>query len=131
MDHKLSVLVQIDLDGSYVRLMVTGCLTEANQHVLYPLVRRARTLIPPVAVSVDLTAAGHVDQAAVDLLRWALDHDGSADGTGPVKLILPTGLPAHTAAHTPGPPSHRTPRHSLGGAPGNPRRPLIHGTGSI
>ena len=29
MDHKLSVLVQVDLDGAYVRLLVTGRLTEA------------------------------------------------------------------------------------------------------
>jgi hypothetical protein len=42
---KLSVLVQMDLDNRSVRLVVTGCVTEANQHVLYPLVRRARTLI--------------------------------------------------------------------------------------
>ncbi|MFF0905456.1 UNVERIFIED_CONTAM: hypothetical protein RF653_17440 [Kocuria sp. CPCC 205316] len=101
MDHKISVLVQIDLDGAYVRLAVTGCLTEANQHVLYPLVHRARTLIPPVTVSVDLTAAGHVEAAAVDLLRWAIDHDETADGASPVELLAPNGLPTHE--HTPGP----------------------------
>ncbi|GAA1753327.1 hypothetical protein [Kocuria aegyptia] len=98
MDHKLSVLVQVDLDGAYVRLAVTGCLTEANQHVLYPLVRRARTLIPPVTVSVDLTAAGHVEQIAVDLLRWAVDHDAAPDGSGRVELLVPGVLPAHRHA---------------------------------
>lgn len=98
MDHRLSVLVQIDLDGAYVRLAVTGCLTEANQHVLYPLIRRARTLIPPVTVSVDLTAADHVEPAAVDLLRWAVDHDESADGASPVQLLVLNGLPSHGLA---------------------------------
>jgi hypothetical protein len=95
MDHKLSVLVQVDLDGAYLRLAVTGCLTEANQHVLYPLVRRARTLIPPVTVSVDLTAAGHVEANAVDLLRWAIDHDETAEAVSPVELLVPNGLPHH------------------------------------
>lgn len=98
MDHKLSVLVQIDLDGRYVRLVVTGCLTEANQHVLYPLVRRARTLIPPVTVSIDLTGAGHVEAIAVDLLRWAIDHEETMAGTGPAELHLPAGLPGHGQA---------------------------------
>jgi hypothetical protein len=98
MDHKLSVLVQVDLDGAYVRLAVTGCLTEANQHVLHPLIRRARTLIPPVTVNVDLTAAGHVEATAVELLRWAIDHDEILDGTGPVELLVPNGLPAHGLA---------------------------------
>ncbi|MFI7496646.1 hypothetical protein ACH9D2_18250 [Kocuria sp. M4R2S49] len=99
MDHKLSVLVQVDLEGAYVRLAVTGCLTEANQHVLYPLVRRARTLIPPVTVSVDLTAADHVEAIAVDLLRWALDHDETPEGVSPVEILVPSGQPSHR--HTP------------------------------
>lgn len=100
MDHRLSVLVQVDLGGAYVRLAVTGCLTEANQHVLHPLVRRARTLIPPVTVSVDLTAADHVEAIAVDLLRWAVDHDGTLDGAGvgAVELVVPEELPAHRPA---------------------------------
>lgn len=85
MDHKLSVLVQIDLHGAYVRLVVTGCVTQANQHALRPLVARARTLVPPVAVTVDLTCAEHVEAGAVDLLRWALEHDDA--GAGPVEVL--------------------------------------------
>ncbi|MEF3121718.1 hypothetical protein [Kocuria flava] len=101
MDHKLSVLIQIDLDGAYVRLAVTGCLTEANQHVLYPLIRRARALIPPVTVHVDLTAAAHLEPAAVDLLRWGIDHDEPLDGAGPVQLLLPQGRPPVHPSHAP------------------------------
>lgn len=113
MDHKLSVLIQVDLDGAYVRLVVTGCLTEANQHVLCPLVRRARTLIPPVTVSVDLTAAVHVEAIAVDLLRWAVDHDETVAGVGQVELVVPNGLPAHR--HTPPPAGPRLEASERGG----------------
>jgi len=98
MDHKLSVLVQIDLDGAYVRLAVTGCLTEANQHALHPLIRRARMLIPPVTLSIDLTCATHIEAAAVDLLRWAIDHDDTLHGASPVDILVPNGLPDHRPA---------------------------------
>lgn len=99
MDHKLSVLVQIDLHGAYVRLIVTGCVTEANQHALHPLVARARTLIPTVAVTVDLTGAEHVEAGAVDLLRWALEHDDTT--AGPVEVLTALGHPAHQPTHRP------------------------------
>ena len=92
-NHRLSVLVQLDNENRSVRLVVTGWVTEANQHVLYPLVRRARTLLPPVTVSVDLTAAGYVEAIAVDLLRWAVDHDEPVTGAGPVQILCPDGLP--------------------------------------
>ncbi|MFI7493320.1 hypothetical protein ACH9D2_01150 [Kocuria sp. M4R2S49] len=95
MVHKLSVLVQMDLENRSVRLVVTGCVTEANQHILYPLVRRARTLIPPVTVSVDLTCAGHVEDIAVDLLRWAIDHDEPVHDAGPAQILTPIRLPGH------------------------------------
>ena len=107
MDHKLSVLVQVDLDGAYVRLLVTGRLTEANQHALHPLIRRARTLLPPVTVSIDLTAAEHVEAIAVDLLRWTVDHDEAMDGGSPVEVLVPAVLadraPARTVARPRGP----------------------------
>ena len=65
MHHKLSVLVQVDLDGRHVRLVVTGCLTEVSHRALGPLVRRARTLVPGIAVVVDATAALHVARSGV------------------------------------------------------------------
>lgn len=94
-DHKLSVLVQVDVDGRSVSLVITGCVTEANQHALYPVIRRARTLVPPVTVSIDLTAADHVEAIAVDLLRWATDHDEPAPGLSPVRILAPVQLPEH------------------------------------
>lgn len=101
MDHKLSVLVQIDLHGAHVRLVVTGCVTEANQHVLHPLVARARTLNSPVAVAVDLTGAEHVEAGAVDLLRWALEHDNTAAGDSPVEVLTAVELPTPQPTHRP------------------------------
>lgn len=95
MRHKLSVLVQVDLDGKHVRLVVTGCLTEVNHRALCPLLRRARTLVPGIEVLVDVTAAHHVEAAAVDLLRWAAEHDDDVAGTAPVDFALPAELPSH------------------------------------
>lgn len=98
MDHKLAVLVQTNDDEAYVRLLVTGCLTKASQQGLYPMIRRARMLVPSVTVTVDLTAAEHVKATGVDLLRWAVDHDETMSGVGPVDILLPDELPDHSSA---------------------------------
>lgn len=95
MHHKLSVLVQVDLDGRHVRLVVTGCLTEVSHRGLTPLVRRARTLVPGIAVVVDATAALHVEASAVDMMRWSTEHEDAVPGTPPVEFVLPEDLPAH------------------------------------
>ena len=96
MDHKLSVTVQVDLDGKNVRVLVTGCLTELSQRALHPLILRARTLTPDIRVTVDLSGAQHVEALGVDLLRQAVGHDGPRQG--PVRLVLPDPLPDHLGA---------------------------------
>ena len=115
MDHRLSVLVQVDLHGRSVRLVVTGCVTEVNHHVLSPLIRRARLLIPAATVEVELTAAGHVEalavellHRAVELLHRAVDHDPSLEKPSPVRVLLPAELPNHPPARAPHP--QETPR---------------------
>lgn len=95
MHHKPSVLVQVDLDGRHIRLVVSGCVTELNHRALCPLVRRARTLAPDIAVVVDLTSAHHVEPAAVDLLRWAADQDESLGDA--VEILAPETAPAEPA----------------------------------
>lgn len=95
MHHKPSVLVQVDLDGRHIRLVVSGCVTELNHRALCPLVRRARTLAPDIAVVVDLTSAHHVEPAAVDLLRWAAEHEDAVRGAPAVDFVLPAALPGH------------------------------------
>lgn len=95
-EQKISVLVQIDLNAAYVRLVVTGCLTAASQQALCPLVRRAHALLPSATVTVDLTGATHVESAAVDLLRWDAEHEAMRNGRRPAQLLLPTPpWPAH------------------------------------
>lgn len=98
MDHHVSVLVQVDRQSAAVRLVVSGCLTEHNHQAVRPLVLRARTLVPPATVTVDLTCAGHVEASAVDLLRWSLDEDSMLEQLGPVELLLPDPLPEHRRA---------------------------------
>lgn len=98
METKLSVLVQVDLDGADVRLVVTGCVTEVNQRALQPVIGRARTVLPAAVVSVDLTAAQSVESAAVELLRTGIDHQHPS---GTVELLTPVaGSPQPL---TPGP----------------------------
>lgn len=98
MDHDPSAIVHTDPGRGYMSLLVTGCLTEASLQALYPLIREARMLAPPVSLTVNLTAAEHVDQAAVDLLRWTLKHDATMDGAIPVEILLPDELPNHHLA---------------------------------
>lgn len=117
MDHHAAVLVQVDHLSASVRLVVSGCLTERNQQDVRPLVLRARTLIPPATVTVDLTGAGHVEAAAVELLRWTLDEDAMLGGNGPVVLLVPEPLPGHRTAQA----GHRTaqPGHRVGQCDGH------------
>lgn len=101
MKHTMSVLVQVDLDGTHVRISVSGCVTEANQHVLHPLVRRARALTAAVHVQVDLASVEHLEPAAVTLLRAAVDHDGTSPGGGTVSIAVPTGPRSHPLRELP------------------------------
>lgn len=87
-----------------IRIHATGGLTEVSQRALHPLIRRARSLTPDIHVTVDCTGAHHVEAAGVELLRWAIDHDDSADGASPVELLVPTGLPAHRYVASPAEP---------------------------
>ena len=102
MDPKISVLADIDVDGTYVNLVVTGHLTETNQQGLHPLIRQARALAPRGRISADLRGAEHVEDNAVKSLRWAIDHHentGSTDGS--VDILLPDHTPDHNSGAAP------------------------------
>lgn len=101
MPHKLSVTVQIDLDGKNVRIIATGCLTEASQQALHPLIDRASTLVPGIRVTVDLSGAQHVEATGVELLRQAFEHDSPCSSPGPVDLVVPDPLPDHLLTTVP------------------------------
>lgn len=95
MEHKLSVLVQVDLDGTSMCLGITGCLTEATQRALHPVMRRALTANPGMQVSVDLRCAEHIEIAGVDLLRSATGNGNALPAARSVHVLLPGVLPVH------------------------------------
>lgn len=94
MSSKLSVAVQVDLDGRHVTIKVTaGALTPLSQQGLHAVIRRARTLTPGIAVTVDLTALTHMDASAVRVLRQALEDPGRTGRGAAVRLVLPVAAP--------------------------------------
>lgn len=95
MNPRLSVVVQVDVDGRHVVLAVMGTLTSHNQQALPPLVARARTLFPEAGLTVDLEQARAAEPAALDLLARSLrdGHPGTVRITAPDhrKLSIPAG----------------------------------------
>lgn len=75
MDHKLSVLVRIDIDSAAAVLVVRGCLTYANVQALLVLIRRAENLSFGLSVAVDLAGTLHVDAQAVEQLKSSVAAD--------------------------------------------------------
>lgn len=89
-DPKISVLADIDVDGTYVNPVVTGHLTETNQQGLHPLIRRARALAPHGSIRADPRGAENVEDNAVESLRWAIDHKhDTGPAAGSVDILLP------------------------------------------
>ncbi|MEX5300766.1 hypothetical protein [Kocuria sabuli] len=96
MQRKISVLVEVDLDGRYVHVHVTGALTAVNQQGLHPVLRRARTMLPAATVSLDLTCVRELDPRALELLRRTVEHEPGLDGA--VQIRVPQEAPAGAAA---------------------------------
>lgn len=97
MSPKLSVAVQVDLDGRHVTLRVTaGALTVLSQQGLHAVIGRARTLTPATTVTVYLSTLSRVEASAVGLLRQALEDPGRTGRGGVVRLVMP--IAARTAA---------------------------------
>jgi hypothetical protein len=69
LNHKLRVLVRVDVDPGRVTLEVTGCLTQANYPVLLHIMRRGRRLSPEQDITVDLHGASHLDPEVLMYLR--------------------------------------------------------------
>ena len=101
MEVKLSVCVEVSADEKHARLVTSGHLTETNQHMLYPLIHRARTLTSQTQVIVDLTAVTHFEAAALDLLRWEVALDQTQHPTRPVQFALLDSPPASGSSSTP------------------------------
>ena len=102
MNHKLRVLVRVDVDPAQVTLEITGCVTQSDSAALLHIVRRACRLEPGAAVVIDLHGASHLDpEVLLDLRRLAdaghlpaPDAGGSAEA-GPLRFALdePAVLP--------------------------------------
>lgn len=94
---------------------LTKMVVEALQQVLPTLAGRARAFAPGIQVIVDVSGADHIEAAAVDLLRWAIDHDHLRYGQ--VGMVLPEPPPCHLATvASPDPAMFRRPA-DLGGRP--------------
>ncbi|MUN61812.1 hypothetical protein GMA12_01385 [Kocuria sediminis] len=96
MQRKISVLVEVDLDGRHVRVDVTGAVTAVNQQGLHPVLRRARTMLPTATVRLDLSCVRDLEPHALDLLREAVEQDpGLGDA---VEILAPEQMPSGAAA---------------------------------
>jgi hypothetical protein len=101
MPHKLSLLVKFDAHPITAVLVVEGCLTIDNCRVLLPVIRRVRAVVEGMTVTVDLTAAKHIEASAIRILEQSLPMN--APGTreaGEVLMNLPAVLPVCPAGFT-------------------------------
>ncbi|ALV45314.1 hypothetical protein MB46_07200 [Arthrobacter alpinus] len=57
MNHKLRALVRVDFDQDCARVEARGHVTAGNVQVLYVVARRASSLVPGIALVLDLTRA--------------------------------------------------------------------------
>ena len=98
-NHKLRVLVRVDVDPGLVTLEVTGCLTRSDFPSLLHIMRRAGGLGAGTGVLVDLHAASHLDPEILLQLRSLAAADGNMAGTrsgaDPLRFTLaePEDLP--------------------------------------
>ncbi len=81
MNHKLRVLVRVDVDPGRVTLEATGCLTQANYPVLLHIMRRGRRLAPDQEITVDLRSASHLDPEVLLYLRHIAGRDEGGSQT--------------------------------------------------
>lgn len=79
MNHKLRVLVRVDVDPGQVILEVTGCLTQASYPVLLHIMRRGRRLASDQEITVDLHSASHLDPEVLMYLRHIAGRDAEGN----------------------------------------------------
>ena len=95
MNHKLRVLVRVDLDPGQVALEVTGCLTQSDFPALLHILRRAGSLGAGPDVRVDLHGASHLDPETLLQLRGIAEASAGPAGSGQSRVTLdePAELP--------------------------------------
>jgi hypothetical protein len=94
-NHKLRVLVRVDVDPGHVTLEVTGCLTQADFPALLHILRRTGRLQPGSEVRVDLHGATHLDPEILLQLRSIAAASEGRTGTEQLRVTLeePAELP--------------------------------------
>ncbi|CAI3791221.1 hypothetical protein [Pseudarthrobacter sp. MM222] len=95
MNHKLRVLVRVDINPGHVTLEVTGCLTQADFPALLHILRRTGRLQPGSEVRVDLHGASHLDPELLLQLRSIAAASEGQTGAEQFRLTLdePAELP--------------------------------------
>ncbi|WP_458116009.1 hypothetical protein [Arthrobacter sp. D2-10] len=93
MDHKLRILVRLDIDRNSAVLAVNGCLTIESYRALLPVIRRASALVKGLAIVVDLRDAIHIDGAAVEALTDTINPEAHDHQAGVVTMQLPNVYP--------------------------------------
>jgi hypothetical protein len=68
-EHKLRVLVSLDMDCASAVIKIAGCLTDDSCKALVPLIRRLHGLSPGIAVTVGLTDARHIESRGLQTLH--------------------------------------------------------------
>ena len=69
MNHKLRVLIRVDLEPGQVTLEISGCLTPANFPVLLHLLLRAQKLATCPRITLDFRDASHLDASVLSYLE--------------------------------------------------------------
>ena len=77
-NHKLRVLVRVDVDPGHVTLEVTGCLTQSDFPALLHIMRRAGRLGAGTDVIIDLHGSSHLDPEILLQLRSIADASAAA-----------------------------------------------------
>lgn len=93
MEHKLRVLVRLDIDRNAAVLAVNGCLTSDSYSALLPVIRRTSALINGLNVVIDLRNATHIDGAAAEALRESINADYLHHDVGIVRVQFPDVYP--------------------------------------
>jgi len=108
-NEKLRVLVSVDLDGAKARVKTQGHVTLQSIQGLYDVMKRADSLVPGLALELDMTLAEVEPQALEELRGCARSHhlplqvdplqrDYRFSILAPTLVALPVAAPVLAAA---------------------------------
>lgn len=91
-EHKLRVIIRLDIDHASATVQITGCLTPQGCKALLPLINRTRGLPNCLAVQIDLSHARHIDEEALHSLE-AYSVTGTVAAYPRLRITTPLDLP--------------------------------------